>query len=150
MTPTGSVEIVDIETLDKDIKTWFDASEPDSYDVGWTESSNAGFSLGPGYWNFDNKVSSFASYEMEFPSAGYVTMGIIYANGGKTSRTLNIYLDHDYLVDCPPTGSWMDYDTAFVNLDLVKGKGELKFIVQKMVKTLHFQCSDFQFLKMFG
>ena len=25
-----------------------------------------------------------------------------------------------------------------------------KFIVQKMVKTLHFQCSDFQFLKMFG
>ena len=24
------------------------------------------------------------------------------------------------------------------------------FIVQKMVKTLHFQCSDFQFLKMFG
>ncbi|MDD5943086.1 hypothetical protein [Fibrobacter sp.] len=25
-----------------------------------------------------------------------------------------------------------------------------EFIVQKMVKTLHFQCSDFQFLKMFG
>ena len=24
------------------------------------------------------------------------------------------------------------------------------FIAQKMVKTLHFQCSDFQFLKMFG
>ena len=24
------------------------------------------------------------------------------------------------------------------------------FIVQKMVETLHFQCSDFQFLKMFG
>ena len=128
VTPTGSVEIVDIETLDKDIKTWFDASEPDGYDVGWTESSNAGFSFGPGYWNFDNKVNSFASYEMEFPSAGYVTMGIIYANGGKTSRTLNIYLDHDYLVDCPPTGDWSIYDTAFVNLDLVKGKGELKFI----------------------
>lgn len=128
VTPTGSVEIVDIETLDKDIKTWFDASEPDGYDVGWTESSNAGFSFGLGYWNFDNKVNSFASYEMEFPSAGYVTMGIIYANGGKTSRTLNIYLDHDYLVDCPPTGDWSIYDTAFVNLDLVKGKGELKFI----------------------
>lgn len=128
VTPTGSVEIVDIETLDKDIKTWFDASEPDGYDVGWTESSNAGFSFGLGYWNFDNKVNSFASYEMEFPSAGYVTMGIIYANGGKTSRTLNIYLDHDYLVDCPPTGDWSIYDTAFVNLDLVKGKGKLKFI----------------------
>ena len=32
----------------------------------------------------------------------------------------------------------------FVSIALVA------FIVQKMVKTLHFQCSDFQFLKMFG
>lgn len=30
------------------------------------------------------------------------------------------------------------------------GRELFAFIVQKMVKTMHFQCSDFQFLKMFG
>ena len=128
VTPTGTVNVEDVDKINKDMKIWFDASEPDGFDVGWTENKNTGFSFGKGYWNFDNKVNAFASYEMEFPSAGYVTMGIIYSNGGSTSRNLNVYLDHDYLVDCPPTGDWTNYDTAFVNLDLVKGKGELKFI----------------------
>ena len=128
VTPTGTVNVEDVDKINKDMKIWFDASEPDGFDVGWTENKNTGFSFGKGYWNFDNKVNTFASYEMEFPSAGYVTMGIIYSNGGSTSRNLNVYLDHDYLVDCPPTGDWTNYDTAFVNLDLVKGKGELKFI----------------------
>ena len=36
---------------------------------------------------------------------------------------------------------WEDFATKRESQD---------FIVQKMVKTLHFQCSDFQFLKMFG
>ena len=31
-----------------------------------------------------------------------------------------------------------------------QSQDRISFIVQKMVKTLHFQCSDFQFLKMFG
>lgn len=128
VTATGTVNVEDVDKINKDMKIWFDASEPDDFDVGWTENGNEGYSFGKGYWNFDNKINTFASYEMEFPSAGYVTMGIIYSNGGNASRNLNVYLDHDYLVDCPPTGGWTNYDTVFVNLDLVKGKGELKFI----------------------
>ena len=38
----------------------------------------------------------------------------------------------------------------FVKSSDAKWNTGLGFIVQKMVKTLHFQCSDFQFLKMFG
>lgn len=117
-----------VSAFDKKIARWFDASvAPDSFDVGWSENTNAGFT-GNGYWNFDNAVNTFADYRMEFPSAGYVTMGIIYANGGTSSRRLNVYLEHDYHVDFPSTGSWENWDTAWVNVDLAYGEETLRFI----------------------
>ena len=88
----------------------------------------------------------------------------------KTQTDDFVFLDPPY--DCTFTdyGNSTDLDFAekdqirlaedFRNLSckalLVIGKTKLieslykGFIVQKMVKTLHFQCSDFQFLKMFG
>lgn len=128
VTPSGGVAEDSLENFDKAIQKWFDASvEPDSFDIGWSENSNPGFT-GDGYWNFDNALNTFAAYRMIFPSAGYVTLGIIYANGGASPRTLNVYLDHDYLVEFPPTGSWSRWDTAWVNVDLAKGEETLKFI----------------------
>ncbi len=58
----------------------------------------------------------------------FVTMGIIYANGGANDRSLNIYLDHDYYVSFPSTGSWTTWDTVYVELDLMNGEGDLQFI----------------------
>ncbi len=125
--PTGGVEIDTTTVYDRNVEKWLDASLPDSFDVGWTESSNAGFS-GEGYWNFDNAISTFADYRMVFPTAGRATLGIIYANGGTASRKLNVYLDHDYPVDFPPTGSWTSWDTAWVNVDLPLGEETMRMI----------------------
>ncbi len=126
--PSEGVAEDTVESFNKVVQKWFDASvEPDSFDLGWSENSNPGFT-GNGYWNFDNALNTFAAYRMVFPSAGYVTLAIIYANGGASTRTLNVYLDHDYLVDFPSTGSWSRWDTAWVNVDLANGEETLKFI----------------------
>ena len=65
---------------------------------------------------------------MKFPSAGYVTMGIRYSFAGTEVRSLNVYLDHDYIVKFKPTANWDTWDTAYVDLDLINGEGILKFI----------------------
>lgn len=65
------------------------------------------------------------------------------------SRTL------EYKVELPEDSEkWVKSIVAFANgaggKFVVGVNNRREFIVQKMVKTLHFQCSDFQFLKMFG
>lgn len=128
VTPSEGMAEDTLESFNKAIQKWFDASvEPDSFNTGWSENSNPRFT-GNGYWNFDNALNTFAAYRMVFPSAGYVTLAIIYANGGSSPRTLNVYLDHDYLVEFPSTGSWSRWDTAWVNVDLANGEETLKFI----------------------
>lgn len=111
--------------VDKDIKKFFDAYKPDEGD-GFSE--NNWEHTGEGFYNFDNKENSFGTYKMNFPGAGYVTLGVRYANGGTTTRTLNAYLDHDYYLSAPPTGAWDKWDTAYVVLDAPLGEAELKFV----------------------
>ena len=89
--------------VDKDIKKFFDAAKPDDAGIGWTQEEWPGFT-GEGYYNLDNTNSSFATYNMKFPGAGYVTLAVRYANGGSTDRMFNAYLDHDYYLNAPPTG----------------------------------------------
>lgn len=125
--PTGGVELDTAIVYDKKIEKWFDAAVPDSFDAGWTETSNAGFS-GEGYWNFNNALSTFADFRMVFPSAGRATVGFVYANGGTSSRKLNVYLDHDYELEFPSTGSWTTWDTAWVNVDLPLGEETMRLI----------------------
>ena len=112
--------------VDKDIKKYFDAYNPDNGE-GFSENNNVGFH-GEGFWNFANNKTSFASYKVNFPGAGYTTLSIIYANGGSTDRMINAYLDHDYYINAPPTGSWTTWDTAYVVLDAPLGEAELKFM----------------------
>ena len=112
--------------VDKDIKKYFDAYNPDNGE-GFSENNNVGFH-GEGFWNFANNKTSFASYKVSFPGAGYTTLSIIYANGGSTDRMINAYLDHDYYINAPPTGSWTTWDTAYVVLDAPLGEAELKFM----------------------
>ena len=129
ITPTSSSSFVEVSSSSiqtVEMLSTFDAFKPDS-GTGFSESNNAGFH-GEGFWNFKNEKGSLAIYRMVFPSAGHVTMGIAYANGGANDRSLNIYLDHDYYVSFPPTGSWTTWDTVFVDLDLISGEGELQFI----------------------
>jgi lysophospholipase L1-like esterase len=122
--PEGSEETT--VPVDKDIKKFFDAFTPDTGN-GFSENNNAGFH-GEGFWNFANEKNAFASYKVKFPGAGYTTLAVIYANGGTSDRTINAYLDHDYLISAPPTGSWTTWDTAYVVLDAPQGEAELKFM----------------------
>jgi Lysophospholipase L1 and related esterases len=113
--------------IDKDIKKFFDAAKPDDAGIGWTQEEWPGFT-GEGYYNLDNTNSSFATYNMKFPGAGYVTLAVRYANGGSTDRMFNAYLDHDYYLNAPPTGGWDKWDTAYVVLDVPQGEAKLKFM----------------------
>ena len=124
-TPTDGSKETKVE-VDKNIKKFFDAFKPDS-GVGFSENNNAGFH-GEGFWNFANEKLSFASYKVKFPGAGNTTLAIIYSNGGSGDRTINAYLDHDYYISAPPTGSWTTWDTAYVVLDAPAGVAELKFM----------------------
>lgn len=97
------------------------------FDVGWAESNHPGFT-GTGFWNFDNKTGSFASYDLYFPSAATVIMGIVYANGKTYDQKLAINVgDHDYYMSFSPTGGFDKWDTAYVELMLPFGYGDLTF-----------------------
>lgn len=111
--------------VDKDIKKYFDAYKPDAGD-GYSESNWA--HTGDGFFNFANSPTSFGTYKMKFPGAGYVTLAVRYANGGTTDRMFNAYLDHDYYLSAPPTGGWDKWDTAYVVMDAPLGEADLKFM----------------------
>jgi len=122
-------DVVAVDTsvkYNKEIKSWFDAYAPDS-GLGFSENNHADFT-GEGFFNFDNSLNSSAYYQMLFPAAGYVTMGIRYSFAGTTDRELNVYLDHDYYVTFKSTGSWDVWDTAWVNVDLATGEETLRMI----------------------
>ena len=123
-TPSEGTEQIDVK-VDKDIKKFFDAYRPDT-GIGTSDTNWA--HTGLGFFNVANEMNSFASYKMKFPGAGYVTLAVRYANGGNSDRMFNAYLDHDYLVNAPPTGGWENWDTAYVVLDAPLGKAELKFV----------------------
>ncbi len=113
------------EQIDKNIKKFFDAYMPDSGN-GFSEDNWA--HTGSGFFNMANEKNSFASYNMVFPGAGHATLAVRYANGGSTDRIFNAYLDHDYYLNAPPTGSWETWDTAYVVLDVPQGEAELRFV----------------------
>jgi lysophospholipase L1-like esterase len=112
--------------VDKNIKKFFDAYKPDSGN-GFSENNHTGFT-GEGFWNVANEKNSYGSYRMKFPGAGYVTLAVRYSNGGTADRMFNAYLDHDYYISAPPTGSWDTWDTAYVVMDAPLGEADLRFI----------------------
>ena len=120
-TPMEGTEQIDVK-VDKDIKKFFDAYKPDT-GIGTSDTNWA--HTGLGFFNVANEVNSFASYKMKFPGAGNVTLAVRYANGGNSNRTFNAYLDHDYIVNAPPTGGWENWDTAYVVMDAPLGETEL-------------------------
>ena len=122
---SDSSKQTDVE-VDKNIKKFFDAFKPDSGN-GFSENNHTGYT-GEGFWNVANEKNSFGSYRMKFPGAGYTTLAVIYSNGGSTDRMFNAYLDHDYYVNAPSTGSWDKWDTAYVVMDAPMGEADLRFI----------------------
>lgn len=123
-TPVGGSDTSSVK-VDKNIKNYIDAYKPDEGD-GYSESNWA--HTGDGFFNFANSITSYGTYRLRFPGAGYVTLAVRYANGGNTDRMFNAYLDHDYYLSAPPTGGWDKWDTAYVVMDAPLGEADLKFM----------------------
>jgi len=104
----------------------FQAEDSVTISEGWIEKDHAGFG-GSGYVNLANNNQSFMSYDLDFPEAATTTLAIVYANGGTSDRLINVYLDHDYYVSCPPTG-WDKWDTVYTEIMTPKGEGNLQII----------------------
>jgi hypothetical protein len=129
ITPTSSSSFDDESSsshVSLDIKRYFDAHTPDE-GVGFSENNHENYT-GEGFFNFANEMNSYANYKMVFPKASRVTMAIRYSFAGNADRMVNVYLDHDYYVFFEPTGSWNEWDTAYVDIDLLSGENTLQFI----------------------
>ena len=72
------------------------------------------------------------------------------SNTSNASLKVNVAVNEVSGVSSEISANIGNFSGVSVNLTPIDASVNEKFIVQKMVKTLHFQCSDFQFLKMFG
>lgn len=108
------------------IKGFFDAHTPDD-GVGFSQDNHEGYT-GTGFFDFVNEKDSYANFQMVFPRACRAKMAIRYSFSGKSDRVVNVYLDHDYYVTFPSTGSFDVWDTAYVDIDLLSGENTLQFI----------------------
>ena len=112
-------------TLDNSGKSSFDASNPQS-GKGIAETTNAGF-LEKAYYNFDNTLSSYATWEIFSEKSAKTTLTIRYANGGKESRDMMLVMDGVNVgtVSFPSTGDWTTYSEAKIDIVLSAGVNTL-------------------------
>jgi hypothetical protein len=114
-----------VATLDNSGKSSFDASSPQS-GKGGAETTNAGF-LEKAYYNFDNALSSYATWEIFSEKSAKTTLTIRYANGGKESRDMMLVIDGANVgtVSFPSTGDWTTYSEATIDIVLATGVNTL-------------------------
>lgn len=124
-TKTGSLVIAnpaDIETVTTQEKaSTVDASAPVE-GVGVFENSNEGF-LENGYYNFDNSASSYGTWKLVSEHFVKATISVRYANGGSAARNMTLVLNGTEVgeVAMPSTGGWTTWETADVEITLLKG-----------------------------
>jgi len=115
---SSSSETINFEILEgtKEWPSVSDLSYPNEVDVGWTEANHVGFT-GKGFYNFDNKVGSYATYKMtSYQSASNAKMFIRYCNGKTTDSKMSVQVDaKTYEVVFPPSASWDSWDTVYVD-----------------------------------
>lgn len=116
---SSSSEVVKFEIL-KGTETWPSVSDLSYPNVGedsqgWTEANHLGFE-GKGFFNFDNRIGSYATYKMtSYQSASNAKMFIRYCNGKTTASKMSVKVDaKTYEVEFPPSGSWDKWDTVYV------------------------------------
>jgi len=115
---SSSSETIKFEILEgtKEWPSISDLSYPNEVDIGWTEANHLDFT-GKGFYNFDNKVGSYATYKMtSYQSASNARMFIRYCNGKTTTSKMTVQVDaKTYDVEFPPSASWDSWDTVYVD-----------------------------------
>jgi len=120
LTPPDTTPVV------SDGKSTMDASAPKE-GAGGFEATNAGFQEN-GYYNFDNTLASYATWEIFSQKDAKTTLTIRYANGGKDSRNMSLNVNGKSVgtVSFPTTGDWTTYSEAKIDVSLKAGVNTLK------------------------
>lgn len=129
---SSSSSLIQFEILEG-TEEWLSVSDlsypNDAEDQGWTEYDHQDF-MGKGFFNFDNRVGSYATYKMTaYQSASNAKMFIRYCNGKTVASKMNVQVDaKTYEVEFPPSKDWDSWDTVYVeNVWLDACDFDLKF-----------------------
>ena len=120
-------EIKDLDVVSKDSVIY--EAEEGYIGKGVVESLHEGFS-GESYVNLDNDVGSFLQIAVWNSTSGKRDFKIVYANGGKTSRPVQILVNNSIQIDSldlSVTSDWTDWTEKTFSLGLPEGKSILTF-----------------------
>lgn len=96
---------------------------------GVSETKNTGY-LGAGYLNLDNTQGVSAMWALYATSAGEVTLGVRYANGGAADRPMQILRNGSSVVasaSFPVTSDWTTWSVVDHKVTLAVGRNEITF-----------------------
>ena len=105
----------------------FEASEPDSSSGGFVETEHSGF-LGKAYYNFENKLGSFARYRLKSSADTAATLALVYANGGSGDRRMNVRVGENIYPVRFSNSGWDVWDTLLVRVELPRGDFDVELV----------------------
>lgn len=98
-----------------------------------TENTNSGYT-GNGYTNSNNAQGAAIVWAVNATTSSRHTLSFRFANGGTASRNgallINGGANGNYSVQLPVTGSWANWQTATLEVDLVQGNNLLQLSAQ--------------------
>ncbi|HTF95013.1 MAG TPA: cellulose binding domain-containing protein [Cellvibrio sp.] len=96
---------------------------------GTIDSDNSGYT-GSGFANTENAQGTAVSWAVSAANSSRYTLTFRYANGGTSPRNGSLLINGgsngNYTVELPSTGSWTNWQTASIEVDLVQGNNSVK------------------------
>jgi PelA/Pel-15E family pectate lyase len=96
---------------------------------GSIDSNNSGFT-GDGFANTDNTQGAAIHWAISAAVSGRYSLTFRFANGGSTNRDGSLLINGgsngNYTLNLPATGSWTNWQTVSLELDLVQGNNTVK------------------------
>jgi hypothetical protein len=96
---------------------------------GTIDTNNTGYT-GNGFANTNNAQGAAVVWAVEAPSSSRHTLTFRFANGGTTNRNGSLVINGgsngNYTLSLPATGSWTNWQTASIEVDLVQGNNLLQ------------------------
>ncbi len=100
---------------------------------GTVDTNNGGFT-GTGFANTNNMQGAAVTWAVEASSSSRHIVNFRYANGGTANRNGSLNINSggngNYTLELPPTGSWTNWKTASIQVDLVQGNNILQLSAQ--------------------
>lgn len=112
-------------TISTNYPSEVNAAVPDEM-LGVYEEYNAGW-LDSGYFNSDNALNSYGTWELYSKKAGEVTVTVRFANGGADPRNMKLSVNGEDVreVEFASTDGWTSWMETDVKVALVEGKNVL-------------------------